>query len=82
MLAAALVAGVVANFLASGELPQDWPPARVVEFMTDRASWERRSNTNGVWNLVDSFHNPPASSVGNGSRLGLGLESFNDSLTA
>lgn len=51
--AAPLVALVIANLLATGDLPSP------IDLAPYPPSWRRKSGQDVVWNLVDIAHNPP-----------------------
>ncbi|KAL8868309.1 MAG: hypothetical protein Q9174_005076 [Haloplaca sp. 1 TL-2023] len=62
---APLVAGVIANMMATGET---WPPGGgpkapvwywTVDRIRDYAGWKRPDGGFVLWNHVDRFHNPP-----------------------
>ena len=64
--AAPLVAGVIAGFLALGQIsmPLDWE--QLTDFLYNKASWRRGENGEYViWNMVDKAHNEPIPPSGN-----------------
>ncbi|KAK3171321.1 hypothetical protein OEA41_003405 [Lepraria neglecta] len=64
-IAAPLVAGVLADFVASEQMVAPFNPRDVPHFLYSLASYRRLGGQCVIWNRVDSAHNPPVCMNGN-----------------
>ena len=66
--AAPLVAGIIAGFLASGQIPLPLVWEQLTDFLYNKASWRRgKFGEHVIWNQVDIAHNEPEPPSGNAS---------------
>ncbi len=60
------MAGIIAGFLASGQIPLPLVWEQLTDFLYNKASWWRgKSGEKVIWNLVDIAHNEPEPPSGN-----------------
>ena len=70
-IAAALVAGVLANFLTYQPIPFDTERAdnafvqKAKDYLKYTANWMRQDDIKAIWNLVDEDHNPTNAAAAN-----------------
>lgn len=78
-LAAPLVAGVIANLLASRDVQRFDNISNMIQGLT----WKRRGGQSVIWDLVDVAHNPPepGNAVGNFSLFNVTTATLQDRLT-
>ncbi len=79
--AAPLVAGIIAGFLASGQIrfPLGWD--QLSNFLYNRAGWRRKFGGEYlIWDLVDKAHNEPKPLSGNASASNLTASFFESSV--
>ena len=70
--ASPLVAGVIAGFLALGQIPFPVNMEQLTQFLYNEGSWQRGSSGQYViWNQIDSSHNPPIPWAGNATASNL-----------
>ena len=62
-LAAPLVAGVIANYLAYDKVPFDQADGKLAgsvrDYLANTANWERKAGTKVIWNEVTGKPSPP-----------------------
>nr|AUW30757.1 hypothetical protein [Cladonia uncialis subsp. uncialis] len=78
VVAAPLVAGVLADFLASGQISKQLDIGDLNELLVRKASWYRGygSGPPTIWNMIDIEHNKPALTYANASFFNVNASFF------
>ena len=80
-LAAPLVARVIANLVASGDIKRFGIVS--IQIMIEDLTWERKGGQRVIWDQVDIAHNPPepGNKIGNFSLFNMTNATLQDRLT-